>query len=80
MSSDGFFDQFKGTDIKKFSKSRFKFTLLDIEYLPLQKQKEYLWKQHIDWKENANQTDDICMIGFSLKGVLNNKPVAATYK
>jgi len=78
MSSDGFFDQFKGTDIKKYSKSRFKFTLLDIEHLTLQKQKEYLWKQHTDWKEKGNQTDDICMIGFSLKGVLNNKPVAAT--
>jgi PAS domain S-box-containing protein len=78
MSSDGFFDQFKGTEIKKYSKSRFKFTLLDIEHLPLQKQKEYLWKQHTDWKENGNQTDDICMIGFSLKGVLNNKQVAAT--
>lgn len=78
MSSDGFFDQFKGTEIKKYSKSRYKFTLLDIEHLTLQKQKEYLWKQHIDWKENGNQTDDICVIGFSLKGVLNNKQIAAT--
>ena len=78
MSSDGFFDQFKGTDIKKFSKSRFKFTLLDIEKLPFQKQKSYLWKQHTDWKENGNQTDDICLIGISLKGVLNTKPITAT--
>ena len=78
MSSDGYFDQFKGTEIKKYSKSRFKFTLLDIEGLLLKRQKEYLWKQHLEWKENGHQTDDICMIGFSLKGVLNDKPIAVT--
>ncbi len=78
MSSDGFFDQFKGTEIKKYSKSRFKFTLLDIENLPLQKQKVYLWKQHFEWKEKGTQTDDICMIGFSLKGVLNKEQIAVT--
>ncbi|HEX7414596.1 MAG TPA: PAS domain S-box protein, partial [Bacteroidia bacterium] len=78
MSSDGFFDQFKGNSIKKYSKSRFKFALLDMESLLFQKQKNYLWKQHIEWKENGTQTDDICLIGFSLKEVLNNKQVAET--
>ena len=76
MSTDGYFDQFKGTDIKKYSKSRFKLTLLEIEDLPFQKQKNYLWKQHIEWKKNATQTDDICVIGYSLKQVLSNKQIA----
>jgi|GEM_PF-1164010 len=76
MSTDGYFDQFNGTDIKKFSKSRFKLTLLDIEDMPFQKQKNYLWKQHIEWKKNGTQTDDICVIGYSLKHVLNNKQIA----
>lgn len=73
MTSDGYFDQFKGTEIKKFSKSRFKYTLLEIEDMEIKEQKEYLWKEHIDWKGNGTQTDDICMIGFTLKGVLNTK-------
>ena len=71
MSTDGYFDQFNGVDIKKYSKSRFKQTLLEIEDLPFQKQKNYLWKQHIEWKKKGNQTDDICVIGYSLKQVLN---------
>ncbi|MEO8759593.1 MAG: hypothetical protein ABI388_01350, partial [Bacteroidia bacterium] len=62
-------------DIKKYSKSRFKFTLLEIEDMPFQKQKNYLWKQHIEWKNNATQTDDICVIGYSLKHVLSNKQI-----
>ena len=73
MSTDGYFDQFNGTDIKKYSKSRFKLTLLDIEEMPFQKQKNYLWKQHIEWKKKGTQTDDICVIGYSLKGLLNQK-------
>ena len=73
MSTDGYFDQFNGKDIKKYSKSRFKLTLLEIEGMPFQKQKKYLWKQHIEWKKNATQTDDICVIGYSLKQVLSNK-------
>ena len=73
MSTDGYFDQFNGTEIKKYSKSRFKLTLLDIEDMPFSKQKNYLWKQHIEWKKNGSQTDDICVIGYSLKGLLKPK-------
>ena len=78
MSTDGYFDQFNGTNIKKYSKSRFKLTLLEIEDLPFQKQKNYLWKQHIEWKNKGHQTDDICVIGYSLKKVLKSKQIAET--
>ncbi len=76
MSTDGYFDQFNGKDIKKYSKSRFKLTLLEIEEMPFQKQKNYLWKQHIEWKKNGKQTDDICVIGYSLKQLLSKKQIA----
>lgn len=67
MSTDGFFDQFSGSTIKKFSKARFKKLLAEMKDMPLSKQKGFLWKKHIEWKGSATQTDDICVFGCSVK-------------
>ncbi len=72
MSTDGYFDQFNGSTIKKFSKSRFRQLLLDINEKPLAEQKSILWSQHNDWKNTATQTDDICVFGCSVKELLVN--------
>ncbi|MGZ3863131.1 MAG: PAS domain S-box protein [Bacteroidia bacterium] len=72
MSTDGYFDQFSGSGIKKYSKARFRKTLLDMNTMPLSKQKWHLWKQHIDWKNDGGQTDDICVFGCSVNQLLAN--------
>lgn len=72
MSSDGYFDQFSGGTIKKFSKSRFKKLLAQMKDMPLAKQKGFLWKKHIQWKGSGTQTDDICVFGCSLNQLLDS--------
>jgi len=72
MSTDGYFDQFSGTTIKKFSKNRFRKLLIEMSDMPFAKQKSFLWKQHIEWKNSATQTDDVCVFGCSVKQLLVN--------
>jgi len=71
MSSDGYFDQFSGSTIKKFSKSRFKKLLVDMKDMPIAKQKGFIWKKHVEWKGSGYQTDDICVFGCSVKHLLD---------
>ncbi len=72
MSTDGYFDQFSGSTIKKFSKRRFRDLLLEMKDTDFDKHKSILWKQHIEWKKTANQTDDVCVFGCSVKQLLIN--------
>ena len=72
MSTDGYFDQFSGSTIKKFSKNRFRQLLLEMSDMPFAEQKSFLWKQHKDWQSTANQTDDVCVFGCSVKQLLVN--------
>ncbi len=64
LFTDGFADQFGGDNQKKITTKKFKELLLSIGHLSLDEQKikleEYLHK----WKNNLEQTDDICMIGL----------------
>ena len=70
--SDGYADQFGGiknknnekTMEKKFTKKRFKETLIKAASLEPAQQKEFLLKTHLEWKGNSEQTDDICIIGI----------------
>ncbi|HWY37687.1 MAG TPA: SpoIIE family protein phosphatase, partial [Bacteroidia bacterium] len=66
MFSDGFTDQFGGEKGKKFSTKRFKETLLSIQSLQMQEQKEYLDQVIADWKKELEQVDDICVLGFRI--------------
>lgn len=72
MSTDGYFDQFSGTTIKKFSRARFKKMLIEMKDIPLSKQKSYVWKRHVEWKGSSSQTDDICVFGCSLNQLLDS--------
>ena len=67
LYSDGYPDQFGGEDeMSKFLSKRFRTILEKISHLPLDKQKERLEKELIDWQGNAKQTDDIILIGFKI--------------
>lgn len=69
--SDGYPDQFGGKYLsdskkkdKKFTKKRFKETILSIAHLDTAEQKEMLIKIHQEWKGDNEQTDDICIVGI----------------
>ncbi len=61
--SDGFVDQFGGTDKEKFMKKPFKKKLVDISDLPVSDQKSELESTFISWKANYNQIDDVLILG-----------------
>ncbi|MBI2967510.1 MAG: SpoIIE family protein phosphatase [Bacteroidetes bacterium] len=64
--SDGYEDQFGGKKGKKFMAKRFRNMLLDINYLPMHRQREYIEKNFESWKGHHEQTDDICVIGVRI--------------
>lgn len=64
--SDGYTDQFGGSNGKKFKNSRFKKLLLEIHHLPMQNQKERLLAEFENWKGNLEQVDDVMIIGFKV--------------
>jgi serine phosphatase RsbU (regulator of sigma subunit) len=65
--SDGFIDQFGGLTGQKYGSKRLKEILLEINELPMQKQKVIL-DQHIEnWMGNKyKQLDDILILGFKI--------------
>ncbi|NOZ47818.1 MAG: SpoIIE family protein phosphatase [Chlorobi bacterium] len=63
LFSDGYSDQFGGTDLRKFTKTNFKNLLLEIHTKPLSQQKEILEQKHMEWRGDIPQTDDIVVFG-----------------
>lgn len=66
MFSDGYVDQFGGPDHKKFKSTNLKTLLIEIHKLPLPEQKEILENQFNSWKKNAEQIDDVLILGMKL--------------
>jgi serine phosphatase RsbU (regulator of sigma subunit) len=66
LFSDGYMDQFGGSEQKKFGVQQFKKLLLNNQHLSMQQQKEIVATAHQDWKENTAQIDDILVIGINL--------------
>ncbi len=66
LCSDGYQDQFGGTEKRKFMSKRFKQLLYSINSLNLNEQKEILEATLKDWMETGReeQTDDIMVIGI----------------
>ncbi|MHC1702758.1 MAG: two-component regulator propeller domain-containing protein [Tenuifilaceae bacterium] len=62
--TDGYVDQFGGTDMKKYKFRRFRHLLLNIHKFPLETQRQYLEDSIIEWKGNHDQVDDILIIGI----------------
>jgi len=66
LFSDGFCDQFGGSDLKKFKKKNLKKMLTEIHTLSMTEQKKRL-KQILDkWRGDLPQVDDILMLGIKI--------------
>ncbi|MFN8207834.1 MAG: two-component regulator propeller domain-containing protein [Bacteroidales bacterium] len=70
--SDGFADQFGGEDGKKFKYRRFRFLLLNIHSMEMERQKTTLEEAFDTWRGNYDQVDDILVMGFK---PLKRRPV-----
>ena len=66
LFSDGYADQFGGDKGKKFMRKNFYSLLREISSLPAGLQKEKLTSVFYDWKRDATQVDDICVMGFRI--------------
>jgi ligand-binding sensor domain-containing protein/serine phosphatase RsbU (regulator of sigma subunit) len=65
--SDGYADQFGGTEGKKLKSKAVKDILLSIQDLSMQEQKDYLDKKIIEWRGSLPQIDDILVIGSKVR-------------
>jgi serine phosphatase RsbU (regulator of sigma subunit) len=68
LASDGYEDQFGGTDGKKFKAKKFKQMLLEIHKLPMNEQKEIIENRFVEWKGDLKQVDDIIVAGIMIGG------------
>ncbi len=66
LFSDGYADQFGGTNNKKFKSKNFKELIIKIADLPMTSQKEILDKTLEEWKNGYPQTDDITVMGIKI--------------
>jgi serine phosphatase RsbU (regulator of sigma subunit) len=62
--SDGYVDQFGGTENRKFMYRRFRYLLLTIHRFPVNDQKSILDENIKTWMGRNVQVDDIMVIGF----------------
>lgn len=62
--SDGYIDQFGGSDNKKFMYRRFRYLLTTINRFPVKDQKSVLEDNIRTWMGNNAQIDDMMIIGF----------------
>ena len=62
--SDGYVDQFGGSENKKFMYRRFRFLLTKIHSFSVDDQKSILDEEFRAWMGNNVQLDDIMVIGF----------------
>ena len=66
LFSDGFADQFGGNYDKKYSYKKFRELLFSIKNLDLITQKNRIEEEFYHWKGNAEQIDDICILGVRI--------------
>lgn len=68
LFSDGYADQFGGTNHKKYLSSRFKNLLLSIQGNSMPEQRDILYEEIEGWREQnqEDQTDDILVIGIRI--------------
>ncbi len=64
--SDGFADQFGGSEGKKFKSKLFRNLLQSIHQLSMKEQKAIINKTFEDWKGIFEQIDDVCIIGIRI--------------
>jgi len=66
LFSDGYVDQIGGAERKTFKTKRFKELLLEINNLPMIEQKQVLESRIEEWRDGADQIDDITVAGIRI--------------
>lgn len=66
LYSDGYMDQFGGENNRKYMRSQFFSTLVNISQLEGELQKDELQKKFNDWKGNNEQIDDVLVLGIKV--------------
>ncbi|MBI1287295.1 MAG: SpoIIE family protein phosphatase [Flavobacteriales bacterium] len=64
--SDGYADQFGGTDGKKMKTTVMRQKILELSPLPMEEQKQHLEAYLAKWMGSHEQVDDICVIGVRI--------------
>lgn len=64
LFSDGYIDQFGGSENKKFMYRRFRYLLMTIYHFPVEDQKSILEENIKTWMGGNPQIDDMLVIGF----------------
>jgi serine phosphatase RsbU (regulator of sigma subunit)/Tfp pilus assembly protein PilF len=66
LFSDGYIDQFGGNKGKRYLSGRLKIFLTGIDDQPVHQQAILIEQEHLAWKGDTPQTDDILMMGIKL--------------
>jgi serine phosphatase RsbU (regulator of sigma subunit) len=66
LFSDGYADQFGDIENKKLNYKRFKVILTEAFDMPIHHQKAHLQSRFEAWLGNAEQTDDVCVMGIKI--------------
>lgn len=66
LFTDGYKDQFGGEQGQKFKSSRFEKIISEIANQSMENQKQRLLHEHLTWKGNLSQLDDILILGIRL--------------
>ncbi len=64
LLSDGYIDQFGGSENQKFMTARFESLINENKNVPLSKQETVFVKAFEDWKGDSKQIDDVLLIGI----------------
>ena len=62
--SDGYIDQFGGSDGRKFMSKNFRELLLKIHKLPMEEQKTILHQTLVEWHGDMERVDDVVVMGY----------------
>ena len=66
LFSDGYMDQFGGTNNEKFNQDRFKEMLVEITSLSMAEQGKKVESEFENWKGKTKQLDDVLLLGIRL--------------
>lgn len=66
LFTDGYQDQFGGSENKKFMRDNFKKLLISIQLLPMEEQEKKLRDEFNAWKGDHEQIDDVLVIGIKI--------------
>ena len=66
LTTDGYVDQFGGSNNKKFLRKRFTELLVELADLSIEEQHAKIETTFMNWKGNTDQTDDVAMIGVRI--------------